>query len=511
MKILFVAFEYPPIVGGGSTYNYNLATALADLGNDVCVINGSNEDSIYKHNNLTIYSYKSFEKGRSGIIDLYQGINSVIELIKNYQPDVIHTLHYTENLIVQIANVNFQIPHVTTLNRTPDPIGFPISVNSKWSLYDYVSNKNTDYLIMISNFALNRFMQSCNDIPLINTIVIYPGVDNNIYNLYKNANKINKFRKKIGVSKSDILIFCPMVVRKRKGIDFLIDAVNEYALTQTNKINLLISGLSKLDNEEIVNLEKKLKRVKLVKQQHLSNSEMSLLYKISSVCILPSSSEGLGLVLIESLSCGCPTIACNIPGVNEVIKDGYNGRLVEFDNSKQLSSAIKELISNEHIKNKFIKNGLKTVESQFNIKKQVIQHINVYKKVIKNKRIKIFSIPFKFEGGKLSLFLVKDTNKLLKFSTKYKCGEPLVETSRKFINEKLGSQFVNQDYTLSDRKISKRGYVDLNYYYAYNCNSCQFSDKTFVLLKFNDVRKYCNKMEYAILSKLNDIIKKHND
>ncbi|MGF1656388.1 MAG: glycosyltransferase family 4 protein [Verrucomicrobiales bacterium] len=47
------------------------------------------------------------------------------------------------------------------------------------------------------------------------------------------------------------------------------------------------------------------------------------------VSLAPSRWEGLGLHLYEALAFGIPTISCDIPPINEVIIDQYNGLLVE--------------------------------------------------------------------------------------------------------------------------------------------------------------------------------------
>jgi len=47
------------------------------------------------------------------------------------------------------------------------------------------------------------------------------------------------------------------------------------------------------------------------------------------ILVFPSKLEGLGLPLFEGLSCGLPVIATNAPPMNEFIKDGFNGLLVD--------------------------------------------------------------------------------------------------------------------------------------------------------------------------------------
>ena len=53
------------------------------------------------------------------------------------------------------------------------------------------------------------------------------------------------------------------------------------------------------------------------------------LYHKGQILVFPSKLEGLGLPLPEGLACGLPAIATNAPPMNEFVKDGYNGLLVD--------------------------------------------------------------------------------------------------------------------------------------------------------------------------------------
>ena len=54
--------------------------------------------------------------------------------------------------------------------------------------------------------------------------------------------------------------------------------------------------------------------------------------------------ESFGIVLIEAMACGLPTIASEYPGVQAVIDDGETGLLVEPENAEAVAGAIRRLI-----------------------------------------------------------------------------------------------------------------------------------------------------------------------
>lgn len=60
----------------------------------------------------------------------------------------------------------------------------------------------------------------------------------------------------------------------------------------------------------------------------VSQHELSSLMRRSSIFILPSLHEGLPLVVLEALACGCTVIATNLPGTREIQKHLKTGQLL---------------------------------------------------------------------------------------------------------------------------------------------------------------------------------------
>lgn len=77
-------------------------------------------------------------------------------------------------------------------------------------------------------------------------------------------------------------------------------------------------------------------------------------YSNAAIFVLPSRSEGFGLVLIEAQAHHLPTIAFDVPfGPRNVISDGVNGILVEPFDTDNLADAICHLIENDTVRKSF--------------------------------------------------------------------------------------------------------------------------------------------------------------
>ena len=93
--------------------------------------------------------------------------------------------------------------------------------------------------------------------------------------------------------------------------------------------------------------------------------DMDQIYKQASIVCLPSYNEGLPKVLLEAASCARPTVAFNVPGCREIVRDGINGFLVSFGNETALERAIVTLINDRSLRAKMGAKGRKIVEQEF--------------------------------------------------------------------------------------------------------------------------------------------------
>ncbi len=68
-----------------------------------------------------------------------------------------------------------------------------------------------------------------------------------------------------------------------------------------------------------------------------------------SVSVLPSHSEGLSNVLLESMAAGVPVVASRVGGTPEAIQDGETGLLVAAGDPRALADAIRRVLSNSDL------------------------------------------------------------------------------------------------------------------------------------------------------------------
>jgi len=97
----------------------------------------------------------------------------------------------------------------------------------------------------------------------------------------------------------------------------------------------------------------------------ISEREKIKLLKSSHVLVLPSSTEGFGISLIEAMAARTPVIAADIPALREVL-GGEAGLLFELRNVDDLTDKLGRLLSDEHVQHGLSRRGYELVKAKFN-------------------------------------------------------------------------------------------------------------------------------------------------
>ena len=77
---------------------------------------------------------------------------------------------------------------------------------------------------------------------------------------------------------------------------------------------------------------------------YLRGEELAGAYASADAFLFPSSTETLGLVLLEAMAAGCPVVAANRGGIPDIVTDGENGCLYDPDQTNGLVTATRRLL-----------------------------------------------------------------------------------------------------------------------------------------------------------------------
>lgn len=159
------------------------------------------------------------------------------------------------------------------------------------------------------------------------------------------GNGINDDLLKYEINMGEYILYVGRLDIYNKGLDILIDAVENYPL--------VIAGKGK-DEEEVLNRIKSRKNIKFV---GYVNEENKIEYILNSkFLIMPSRFEGQGIVALEAAALGKPVIVSDIQGLKYVVENGF-GLSFHKDNVKDLSDKIKYLWNNPDLINEMGRRG----------------------------------------------------------------------------------------------------------------------------------------------------------
>lgn len=171
-------------------------------------------------------------------------------------------------------------------------------------------------------------------------------------------------------SEEKVEIICVAMLSKWKGIDYLIKACN---LIDSDRYNIKIIGDSRDTAylNELQELVASLNLSEIIEFIPYTNDINSYFIK-SDIIVSPSISdfggpETFGRTIIEAWNFSKPVIAFNCGGPSYLIKNNFNGFLVEEKNIVELSKAMSLLINDKNLRLNLGDNGRKTVEQDYQV------------------------------------------------------------------------------------------------------------------------------------------------
>jgi glycosyltransferase involved in cell wall biosynthesis len=215
------------------------------------------------------------------------------------------------------------------------------------------------------------------NIPTFHSSVVRNGI-----NLTKfSADRIYKdVRAELGIPKQSIVLGFIVRITKQKDPVTLLKAFQEVCQHRKDVV-LLMVGEGDL-KEEAIRLAHSLSISDRVIFQPFRQDIPDILNAIDVYC-LASLWEGLSIGLLEAMAMGKAVVASRVDGTVEVIKDNYNGILVEPAHPAQLAKAILLLCNDRSVRERLGAQAKQTVDQEFNALKMTQQIENQYLTLLK--------------------------------------------------------------------------------------------------------------------------------
>lgn len=224
------------------------------------------------------------------------------------------------------------------------------------------------YQYLLMSPAFEKMYKKFDKIVSINHIdqndIFYckPYLKYDIVNIYNPTYKKKEIKEENLKSKYGKYILSVARLEEPKDFITLIEAYNELDEEIKKEYSLVIVG----DGPDRKKIENKIGKLDLKDRIYLTGSQDNVdkYYQSASLFVLSTKSEGLGMVIVESMGNGCPVISTDAPyGPRDIIGNNEYGILCPVGDFKKMSVAIKEVLEDNKLRKKLIENGLKRYEN----------------------------------------------------------------------------------------------------------------------------------------------------
>jgi glycosyltransferase involved in cell wall biosynthesis len=134
-----------------------------------------------------------------------------------------------------------------------------------------------------------------------------------------------------------------------KGIELLVKAMPEI-LSKLPEITLTVIGKGPLE----LHLRSLCQSLKIAQNVQfvgpVPNDQLPKFFKRATLCVLPSNTEGFGLVCAEALACECPVLASDIPALREIVHHQKTGRLFRKNDIDALVEGVLTMMNDEKLR-----------------------------------------------------------------------------------------------------------------------------------------------------------------
>ena len=341
MKILMMTNTYTPIVGGVARSVVAFTDQFRKNGHRVLVV-APEFDHIPK-DEMDVIRIPAIRHFNGSDFSVRLPIPFILsEKIERFQPDIIHSHHpFLLGDTALVLGAEYEIPVVFTHHTMYEQYTHYVPGDC-FLLKRYVIELATGYANLCDHVIAPS--ESIRDIltkrKVQTPITVVPtGVDTDRFVRGDGS----QFRKELGIDADAFVVGHIGRLAPEKNLEFLAMTVCEFLKSHSNTYFVVVgNGPSKSTIESLFNRHRIRKRLFL--PGSLEGKKLVDAYHAMDVFAFASQTETQGMVLTEAMAAGIPVVALDAPGVREVVRDGYNGRLLATEKLGDFMEALQWLI-----------------------------------------------------------------------------------------------------------------------------------------------------------------------
>jgi N-acetyl-alpha-D-glucosaminyl L-malate synthase BshA len=364
-----------PTVGGSGVIATELGKLLAEKGHEIHFISSSMPfrlnkvySNIYYHevqvNQYSVFQYPPYDLALA---------SKMAEVAKREKLDLLH-VHYAipHAVCAYLAKkmTGDELKIVTTLHGTDITVlGYDPSLNDMIRF----GIEGSDVVTAVSDSLVQQTYDLLQPQKAIQTV--YNFIDERVY--YKKDK--SDLKEQYGILPEEKVVIHVSNFRKVKRVEDVIQSF--YRIQKKVASKLLLVG----DGPEISVVCKMVRELGITDKVLFLGKQENVedLLSISDLKLLLSEKESFGLVLLEAMACGVPSVGTNIGGIPEVIEHDVTGFLSEVGEVENIADQAISILIDPDLHKRFSENSIQRVKDRFSSRYIVEQYENLYLKLIK--------------------------------------------------------------------------------------------------------------------------------
>ena len=364
----------------------DLSKRLIKDGHDVYVVTYREGSAPYYENDKGVHVYRvdNYMINPNNFIDWIMQLNfnmvaKVNELIaKGEKFDVIHAHDWLVAYAAKTLKNSYDLPLVSTIHATE--AGRNGGIHDEVQRYindtEWMLTYESSEVIVNSKFMKND-LQRLFGLPYEKINVVANGINSTTYS---GVEKDYDFRRQYAADNEKIILFMGRLVYE-KGVQHLISAMPKI-LKNYHDAKLVIAGKGGMLDELKAQVEAMGLGQKVYFTGYLNAKQVSKMYKCADISVFPSTYEPFGIVALEAMLAGVPTVVSDVGGLNEIVEHGVDGMKSYAGNPNSLADSILELLFNPQLCESISKKAKTKVKNEYSWTKIAQDTHFIYQKAI---------------------------------------------------------------------------------------------------------------------------------
>ena len=387
MKILMLTWEYPPrIVGGIARVVHDLSKRLIKDGHEVHVVTYK-EGNVSEYENdkgVHVHRVNNYMINPNNFIDWIMQLNfSMIakanELIeKEGKFDVIHAHDWLVTYAAKTLKNSYNIPIVATIHATES--GRNSGIHDEVQRYindtEWLLTYEASEVLVNSNYMKNE-LQRLFGLPFEKINVVPNGINMTSFN---GVERDYDFRRQYAADNEKIILFLGRLVYE-KGVQHLIAAMPKI-LANYHDSKLIIAGKGGMLDELRQQVNYLNIGHKVYFTGYLDAKKVCKMYKAADISVFPSTYEPFGIVALEAMLAGVPTVVSDVGGLDEIVEHKVNGMKSYAGNPNSIADSILNLLYDPQLCANIVKQARIKVKNEYNWNKIAQDTYFIYQKAI---------------------------------------------------------------------------------------------------------------------------------